>query len=96
MTSKKFIAAIEHILFDKGAECVFLNPKDYTTHILAFSHKRYEPNTHIEHLKIGWVGTYGSFEGSESWCPPKPIYVHAEIPEGTVVGSSLPKPTEVK
>lgn len=59
MTSDDFIAAIENVLWVKNAEAVFLNPKDYTTHMTAFSRKRYEPNTHVQHLKAGWVGTLG-------------------------------------
>lgn len=93
MTSEQFIKAIEHVLWVKHAECVFVNPKDYTTHLDAFSHKRFEPNTHVQLLETGWVGTYGMFEvlGEPGLsCLPKPIYVRREIEEGTVVGAKLP------
>jgi len=90
MTSDEFIAAIENVLWVKNAEAVFLNPKDYTTYMTAFSRKRYEPNTHVQHLKAGWVGTYGTFEEPGFWCEPKPVYVRREVPEGTVLGGKHP------
>lgn len=90
MTPEAFIASIENVLWEKNAECAFVNPKDYTAHMTAFSRKRYEPNTHVEHLKFGWVGTYGTFEEPGFWCAPKPIFVRREIPEDTVLGENFP------
>lgn len=90
MTSEEFIAAIEYVLWVKNAECAFLNPKDYATHMTAFSRQRYEPNTHVQHLRTGFVGSYGTFEETDFWHAPKPIYVAKEIPEGEVIGVNLP------
>ena len=90
MTDEEFIRAIEHVLFEKNFEAVFLNPTDYTAHMGAFSRKRFEPNTHVTHLRAGWVGTYGYFDEPGYYCQPKFVYVRREVPEGAVLGAMLP------
>jgi len=90
MTSKEYIAAIENVLWVENADCAILNPKDYMAHVTFLSRKRFEPNTDIEHLRVGWVGTYGMFEEPGFWCTPKPIYIRRDISEFTVLGASYP------
>lgn len=91
MNDEEYIQAIEKALFEKGAECVYLNPMDYMTHMLAFPRERYEPNTHLQHLKAGWVGTYVRSDLTGTWVPPKPVYIRPEIPQGTVLGANFPE-----